>query len=487
MSKTPSKPNGVLDPDTIASFGSPFIVGQKLDPFFRPLKWQKHLDAEIMDFLIHPLEKIFTMTCPPNSGKTHYIGLLMAWYITFFPKSDVLYIVHSSDVAKTLAEKFLYPYVKLFHEKIGLPLNKREDLKATSIKLQNGSILQLFGRKSGISGLRPNLLIVDDIYGSETDAFSSKILKETNAKFDGTILQRMATDGKVIVTQHRWHEEDIISHLHRYPKVRHLNYPSIPLEGEKDIIGRTLPTTTLVPKNFTYQEIMDKKSVSEYRFWAHLQGVPSKMDRRAFRRKDLLFYEIKDLPKKLITYATCDTARTVSEKSDYTVVQVWGYDKPNDTLYLLWQWREKLQTPDITHLFEQARERYPEIKTIYIEGIEVFQYAERSGQPVEQLKHLGINKWLRAQDASRMTTEHKIFINPALPHKEDYILEMVNFDNAPHDDMVDATAYAAIVRKEVRGGDVYVSKAFTGGSDDKEDKDEGEQEEEPEKRKSLWW
>ena len=153
--------------------------------------------------------------------------------------------------------------------------------------------------------------------------------------------------------------------------------------------------------------------------------------------------EVKD------RFLTVDTAASVKQTADYTVISVWGVTDRNELLWLDCV-RGRWEVPDIV----------PQIEKVYRQwgatfaGIEgggtqqgVYQIARRTKMAVKELSPLRGDKLIRATKAIILAETGRLWLPESATWREEAEAELVRFTGDEkldaHDDIVDTVAYAA--------------------------------------------
>ena len=146
----------------------------------------------------------------------------------------------------------------------------------------------------------------------------------------------------------------------------------------------------------------------------------------------------------LFWFVTCDPARTISEKSDYTVVGLFALDTDADPprLFVVDWIRQKLETPDLSPLLEGVYRDNPDRFRKFTSRASIsISIATAPDLPVEQLKPT-TNKWIRSQPAAAWMKSGRVLFPRGVEWLEALRTELLEFDSGAHDDQVDVIAYA---------------------------------------------
>lgn len=143
-------------------------------------------------------------------------------------------------------------------------------------------------------------------------------------------------------------------------------------------------------------------------------------------------------------FQTCDPAGSAKTSADYFVLSTW-YLTPKGQLLLRDVIREQLEGPDQPGLFQQAHQRWnPAVQGVEVAGLglTLFQYLQRLGLPVVELKP-DRDKVTRALPAAARYQGGMVFHLQGAPWSDTVEEELVSFPHGVHDDVVDTVSYAA--------------------------------------------
>jgi len=241
-------------------------------------------------------------------------------------------------------------------------------------------------------------------------------------------------------TGHGWVKERFITH----PTKNRVFIPSLLTENpylDQEAYQRSLAELDLV----TRQQL-------EHGDWDI--GVIGNM----FKRQYFHYFTVKDdnfiisLPndktdiipvKSCICFQTCDPAGSAKTSADYFVLSTW-YLTPKGQLLLRDVIREQLEGPDQPDLFRQAYQRWaPAVQGVEVAGLglTLFQYLQRSGLPVLELKP-DRDKVTRALPAAARYQSGSVYHYKPAVWLDAIEEELIGFPHAAHDDFVDTLSYA---------------------------------------------
>ena len=151
---------------------------------------------------------------PPGSAKSTY-GTVVGptWAMGETPGFKVIGVSYGSDLARKFGRRMRSivrqrAYGALFNTALS-----SESSAADEWALENGSEYMGGGVLSGITGNRADFIPIDDPIKGRQEADSEVTRKRTIEAYQDDILTRLKPGGSVMLTQTRWHEEDLAGSL----------------------------------------------------------------------------------------------------------------------------------------------------------------------------------------------------------------------------------------------------------------------------------
>ena len=154
-------------------------------------------------------------------------------------------------------------------------------------------------------------------------------------------------------------------------------------------------------------------------------------------------------PEDLTHFAICDTAKTIGEDSDYTVLTTFAaahLDADRPVLFVVDCVRRKLESPNIVPLIRERLNQERRIEFVGIEGQEIYDYARAEGiRNVRQLRPI-TDKRTRAIRAATAWENGRVLMPPNDWNHwvDDFKSELYAFPVGSNDDQVDTLSYAAL-------------------------------------------
>lgn len=264
---------------------------------------------------------------PPRHGKSELASRRFpAWYLGRNPKAEIIAASYNSDLAVDFGREVRAivnssEYARLFE------VSLRADSKAADRWHTNeGGAYRASGVGTAMTGRGADLLLIDDPVKDREEADSELRRDRVWDWYRSTAYTRLSPNGRVVVIQTRWHEDDLSGRLidHVGDEWEVLSLPAILDSGK-----------ALWPERFPIERLEAIKRTVGPREWSALYMQRPQPDEGTFFQRDW-FSTWGNLPP-LRKYGTSDYAVT-DEGGDYTVHRVWGVG-PDGRLYRLDGWR----------------------------------------------------------------------------------------------------------------------------------------------------
>lgn len=404
----------------------------------------KYETAQLHRTIANALDDVLTgkvdrlqLRIPPRHGKSELASRKFpAYALGHNPDWQVI----SCSATMTLAEDFgrdvrnlmkSQEYGNLFTTKLS------DDSQARGRwSTSDGGVYYAIGVGGSIMGRGGDLIVIDDPFSSWEDAQSELSRKNVWDWYTNTIYNRLQPGGRIVVINHRMHEDDLCGRLD-YDEARggdawtRVSLPAMDGDG-----------AALWPERYPLEALERIKRVTMPRAWSALyQQNPSAEDGTFFSRSSFNFY--RDAPERLNYYITGDFA--VSEdKGDYTDMIVWGVDHLKNC-YIIDSWYgQKTMNVWIDALLSLV-ERYKPSKFIAEGGLirracEPFleEAMVRQGQFVScEWLTTNADKAALARSFQGLCELGRIFV-PSNDKGERIVDQCVKFPGGRYDDAVDA-------------------------------------------------
>ena len=358
--------------------------------------------------------------------------------------------------------------------------DQREKMKFENTEFGYRMATSIGGTGTGEGG---DILVIDDPHKAD-EAESDVQREEVIDWLDGTISSRFndPSTGALVLVMQRLHEDDATGHLLEQGGYEHL---CLPAEYEPDHPfvwpqdPRIEPGELLWPGHFGPDAIKELKiRLGSYRSAGQLQQRPAPAEGIMFKRKDFRYWRseshfIGEVEQRLYVLAEDDGPRRVdkaptpifqtvdaaiSEKTsaDWTVCATWACTSIGDLILLDMQ-RRHFEEQQVIQFLASVNEEWGHVP-MWIErfgaGRNPLLALRRMNCPVMQVPveaGTQADKLTRALVAISVLEDHRLFFPFGAEWLREYEDELTMFPNAKHDDMVDATSYAARLVPIVQG------------------------------------
>ncbi len=318
------------------------------------------------------------------------------------------------------------------------------------------------GIRATVTGKRGDGLIIDDPYDAKEVVLGSpstvaRRMREVVETFDGVLSSRLNDQGsayRVLIMQ-RLHAADLAGVLLTRPGVRSV---ILPTEYDPDRADRhpSDPRTThgelLFPAKFGAAVVAKRRSALGPRHYAAQDDQrPTVAGGRVFREawfRRYTFDPQRQTPNGKPwdqVAVSVDCTFKGGDSSDFVVMQVWG--RQGTDRYLLDQVRERLTFTETFRALRAVARKWPIVRLILIEdkanGPAVIDALRAVLSGVVPFDPGDASKQARAELAALDFEAGHVWIPAdafAYPWIVEYVRELTEFPNAPHDDQVDATS-----------------------------------------------
>lgn len=402
------------------------------------------------------------ITMPPRHGKSELVSRRFpSWVLGVCPDEQIIAASYANTLAKRMNRdaqriidsplyKNVFPCTALYGKKA-----KNED---GSISLRNSEMFEIVGKKgsyrsagvgNGITGMGCGILIIDDPFKDRADASSQTIRDNVWDWYSSTAYTRLSPGGGVLVTNTRWHEDDLSGRLIESMKAGGdqwtiINYPAI---AEFDEPNRKAGEA-LHPERYPLQELESiRRTMGSYEWNALYQQRPSAQEGTLIKRDWMRYYRQSDLPQSFdVVIQSWDLACTDGKDSDFVAGGVWG--KKGADIWLLDIVHERLSFIDTVGAIVRMSAKWPQSNEKLVE------YKANGFATVSVLKDKvpGLIPIIPKGDKTSRISAQTFWFEAGNVHIPEpswvpaagrYVEELVSFGaGAAHDDLVDMTSQA---------------------------------------------
>jgi predicted phage terminase large subunit-like protein len=378
---------------------------------------------------------------PPRHGKSELAShRFPAWYLGRQPNKQFISVSATeslaSDFGRAVRNTIASPEYKAIFEATELA----EDSQARGKwHTSAGGIYYALGIGGSVLGRGGDCILIDDPYASMQDALSELTRKNVWDWYTGTAYNRLMPGGKIIIINHRMHEDDLCGQLLSQQaaggdKWEVVELPAINADG-----------SALWPDAYPIEALERIRRNSQARFWSALYMQRPTPDEGTFFQSDWLKpYDKAPAQNTLRVYGGSDYAVT-SDDGDYTCHAVVGID-PEGRMYLLDLWRKQAASDEWVESFCDLVKEWKPIAWAEETGqirSGVGPYIDRRqrerGAYVyrEQFPTRG-DKAVRAQSIRGRMALEGLYVPRLAQWYPDFRSELLSFPAGKHDDQVDA-------------------------------------------------
>lgn len=451
------------------------------------MNWDHRLICEYLDKFVSGEIKRLMIFKPPRSGKSQLVSRhLPAYILGRDPDAPIIASSYGSALAKRMnrdVQRIIDgdEYRRIFPETRLFGTNVRTTAQGTWLRNSdmfevveyNGTYLSA-GINEAITGMGMKYGICDDPFKDRAEANSPTIRQAVWEWYTSTFRTRLAPGGGILLTQTRWHQDDLAGRLLALadsdPKAEQWTVITLPAIAEEPIApyDPRQPGEALWPTRFSREELDTiKVTVGTYEFNALYQQRPSPSEGGIFKRHWWRYWQPTgsklppvqvrtddgiaeihaiDLPTRFDSQLqSWDCAFKATSDSDFVAGQVWGKSGANRFMqdYL----KERLDIVGTMAAIQNMTAKWPNAGAKLIED-------KANGPAVIQMMHNKVSG-LIAVDPQGGKVSRAYAVQPDveagnvyLPHPalcswtNQFIESCAAFPNAAHDDDVDAATQA---------------------------------------------
>lgn len=274
---------------------------------------------------------------PPGSAKSTYATVVApTHFMGKIPGLKVIGVSYGSDLARKFGRRMRSITKQPKFERLFNTSLSTESAAADEWALTNGSEYMGGGILSGVTGNRADFIAIDDPIKGRRDADSEAIRRSTRDAYDEDVLTRLKPSGSLMITQTRWHGEDLAGSILpenwagesgmiecRDGETWEVVCIPAQCEHDDDPLGRA-HGEYIWPEYFGADHWQPFKRNS--RTWSALFQQRPAPDEGTFFKKGW-FNRFDEMPPHLNYYMTSDHAPGGNQDNDYNVFRVWGIDQ----------------------------------------------------------------------------------------------------------------------------------------------------------------
>lgn len=422
------------------------------------ITWFNQIIAkELFNWIIGITPRLM-ITLPPRHGKSELISRhLPAFLLGRYPNAQIMTASYSPD----LASSFNRDVQRIMCEpKYQLIFPSRKIAASSNFNVRNASMFEIenhtgFYRSVGIGGALTGMgathFIIDDPIKNRKDADSKKNRDHVWDWWTSTGSTRLEKDGKVLVVNTRWHEDDLSGRLLKQKEGipwKCLNLPAAAYEDhdiDRHPLDKRPQGEPLWPSKFSAEKLADARINGGQRdWWSVWQGKPRAVTGAMFQRDWFQYFDTT--PKFTSVTMFWDLACAKTERSDFNAGLVIGV--AGSSFYILDVVRFRGEFTDALREFKALVAKWPNAFGKYIEnkanGEALYSYLKASIS--------GMKRWNPTADkVARVSAilpfwEAKNVFVPRNAHwLPDFTTELLSFPNGTNDDQVDALSMGLLI------------------------------------------
>jgi len=404
---------------------------------------------------------------PPRHGKSQIASRCFpAWYLGHHPGDEVMVVSYSAELANSFSYDCRDIVLRDWYQGAFPAMRLEGDRKGvTRWRTTAGGGMNPGGISSSLTGAGCSLLVLDDLFKSEQQAYSATHREMVHARYRSSIYTRLSPRGGILLLMTRWHDDDLPGRLiaasgsgkgDRWDVV---SYPAVATRDEE----HRKKGEALHPERFPADMLRQIERVSGPSEWASLyQQDPIVMGGEFFSRDEIQWYDPATIwePGWVWDHVvlSLDTAFAKKAGSDRCAAQVWG--KKDGDLYLIDGWAGKLDFGGLCDHVAVMAKRWSidtmnaRLVEIVIEsranGVALIQYLQ-THQGLVNLRPFNPQRWggkeQRANIASAWFRAGRVYFpteDRSRPWVSRLLGEICRFPSGRNDDQVDALSQAIV-------------------------------------------
>lgn len=335
----------------------------------------------------------------PRHGKSELASRrLPALLMGMKPSIEIMLTTYSEELASDMTIDVqrimdtpeysrLFPYSRIMPVgSVGKYARNSTEHELMPVRLSDGSIFRPGGTFRGVgvggavTGRGANVILIDDPLKNREEADSPAFRNRLFKFYSSTLYTRLEKDGQILLTQTRWHNDDLAGRLIRLAKSdpeadqwEILNLPAIREDVDCKYDPRLIGEA-LWPNKYNLAALTKIRKNSA-RDWAALyQQRPTADDGNVIKATWFRYYTVMP-PRFDQVIDSWDFAVKDKSGSDYTVGQKWGRIGANK--YLIHQVRGRFSFP-------VACQKVAELKKSHAQTNKVLIEAKANGPAVKQ-------------------------------------------------------------------------------------------------------
>lgn len=285
--------------------------------------------------------KRLALSLPPRMGKSELAQkTFVPWVMGRNPRWHIVTATYNSNFSEDFGRAVRGMLKEPRFQNVFPDVVLKEGAQSVSrLETEAGALAHFVGRGGALTGRGGHLMVVDDPIKDRAEADSPTIRDALWKWFTQVFSTRlMDDDGRMLIIQTRWHEDDLIGRLTDPNNVHYnrleaagwevVNLPALAQPG--DPLGRK-ENEPLWPQRFSTTYLARIRNQDPRGFSALYQGEPAPQSGLFFSPDDIVEYQhIREFPKGATMYAASDHAVSTTQWADKSAFIVFGVDENDD-------------------------------------------------------------------------------------------------------------------------------------------------------------
>ena len=406
---------------------------------------------------------------PPRHGKSELVSRRFPAFLHgLYPDLEIM----AASYLDSLAGDMTIDVQNVIDSKVYKEIFPETKIHPSGVKytvgVRNSTEHQIVGRKGkyrgqgvggSFTGKGAGVIIIDDPIKGREIADSVAFRERLWNFYNNDLFSRLETNlktgrlGQVLITQTRWHEDDLSGRLIELMNKDKsavqwdiLNYPAIRSDLD-DVTDKRKIGEALWPEKYNLDQLNQIKASTGPRAWSSLYQQNPTPDGGGLFNESM--FKFVDLPNSFDwSFVTADTAYKEKQENDFTVFSAWGV--LGEELYLRDVWMKQIKSSDVEIPVEAFIRKFVKYgyRGTYIEpkghGIYLNQKFAQKGLMIpgetlirEFYSDRRYDKVERANNVVPHLQHRKVYINKQISNKEDLVNQCLSFPKVKHDDFVD--------------------------------------------------
>jgi len=417
--------------------------------------WHIELIASALTDVLEGRTKRLIINVPPRSLKSVIVSVaFVAWALGRDPNKQIICASYGQHLADKLALDCRSVMMSAWFRRLfGVQLQGSRPSVSDFRTLQGGG---RFATSVGgvLTGRGGDIILIDDPLKPD-GAISDAERNAANDWFDNTVTSRLndKQTGAMVIIMQRLHLDDLVAHVQEKELWKVIELPAIAQEEQRfrfsNVFGEhhiTRQAGDVLHSAREPIEVLNKlrQSIGEYNFAGQYQQSPAPLGGGIFKAQWIQTFEAHQRPSQFEQIVqSWDTASKETESADYSVCTTWGV-KDADR-YLIDVLRAKMEFPQLyASVIAQIKNYQPQVVLIEdkASGIQLIQELRDKGHSmVKAYKPVG-DKFMRAMAQTPAFEGGFVKLPANAPWLDAYVLELITFPRAKHNDQVDSTSQA---------------------------------------------